>query len=231
MSDTVERDAYGPNNLRPAVAGISGPIKHRLFLRFLSINAAGAALLGAAWLHGWIDPIIAGDSTGLTSLIAAVFLAGLILCGKKVWRVSTELDRLTWSEPPNSSWVGAYRVQVKGAGGATRQIAAAGLRLGMASYISPIRHIANSLVLLGLIGTVVGFIIALSGVDPDTVSDVSAISPMVSTLLSGMAVALYTTLVGAALSLWLTVNHHLLSAETAQFTIKLTAAGEVDAGP
>ncbi len=176
MSETVERDANGRTNIWPAITGISGLIKHRLFLRFLSINAAGTALLGAAWLRGWIDPIFVGDSTGLTVLIAA-----------------------------------------------------AGLRLGMASYIAPIRQIANSLVLLGLIGTVVGFIIALSGVDPDTVSDVNAISPMVSTLLSGMAVALNTTLVGAALNLWLTVNYHVLSAETAQFTIKLTASGEVDA--
>ena len=229
MSDTVEREAPGRIKPRPDFSGISGLIKHRLFLRFLSINAAGAALLGAAWLRGWIDPIFVGDSTGLTVLIAAAFLAGLVLCGKKVWRVSTELNRLTWAQAPTSTWVGAYRAQVTGAGGASRQIAAAGLRLGMASYIAPIRQIANSLVLLGLIGTVVGFIIALSGVDPDTVSDVSAISPMVSTLLSGMAVALNTTLVGAALNLWLTVNYHVLSAETAQFTIKLTASGEVDA--
>ena len=47
--------------------------------------------------------------------------------------------------------------------------------------------IANNLVLLGLIGTIVGFIIALSGVDPDAVGDAAAIAPMVSTLMHGMA--------------------------------------------
>ena len=33
------------------------------------------------------------------------------------------------------------------------------------SRIASIRHLANSLVFLGLLGTVIGFIIALSGVD------------------------------------------------------------------
>ena len=70
---------------------------------------------------------------------------------------------------------------------------------------------ANSLVIIGLIGTVVGFIIALSGVDPSIVSDVNAIGPMVSTLITGMSVALYTTLVGAVFSLWLSLNYHFLA--------------------
>ena len=88
------------------------------------------------------------------------------------------------------------------------------------------RHVANSLVLLGLIGTVIGFIIALSGVDPKAVSDVKAISPMVSTLLSGMSVALYTTLAGSLLNLWLMVNHRLLSAAAARFVSALIERGE-----
>jgi hypothetical protein len=38
---------------------------------------------------------------------------------------------------------------------------------------------------------VIGFIIALSGVDPATAGDVNAIGPMVSALIGGMSVALY----------------------------------------
>ncbi len=62
-----------------------------------------------------------------------------------------------------------------------------------------IRHLANSLVLIGLIGTVIGFIIALSGrARRRLVTDANAIGPMVSTLIFGMAIALYTTLVGSS---------------------------------
>ncbi|TQV80973.1 MotA/TolQ/ExbB proton channel family protein [Denitrobaculum tricleocarpae] len=92
--------------------------------------------------------------------------------------------------------------------------------------IAVVRNVANALVLLGLIGTVVGFIIALSGVDPEQASDVSAITPMVSTLIEGMSTALYTTLVGAILNVWLMVNYQLLAAGTVKLITALVEFGE-----
>lgn len=73
-----------------------------------------------------------------------------------------------------------------------------------------VRYLANSLVLLGLIGTVMGFIVALSGVDPLTVSNIDSITPMVATLISGMSIALYTTLVGSIFNIWLSLNNNIL---------------------
>jgi hypothetical protein len=81
-------------------------------------------------------------------------------------------------------------------------------------------------VLLGLIGTVVGFIIALSGVRPEVVSDVGAIGPMVSTLISGMSVALYTTLVGSLLNVWLMINVRLLEGGTVKLLTTTVELGE-----
>jgi hypothetical protein len=69
--------------------------------------------------------------------------------------------------------------------------------------------IADVLVFLGLIGTVIGFIISLSGVKPDAAGDVSAIQPMVATLISGLGVALHTTLVGACAYLWIHMSLRL----------------------
>lgn len=73
-----------------------------------------------------------------------------------------------------------------------------------------LRFIANSCVVLGLIGTVLGFIQALNGIDPQAAANVDQISGMVSALISGMGVALYTTLVGSVLALWLLVNDWLI---------------------
>lgn len=70
--------------------------------------------------------------------------------------------------------------------------------------------IAHSLVVLGLIGTVIGFIQALSGVDVKATGDATSISPMVASLIAGMGTALYTTLVGAVCNLWLRLNLRLL---------------------
>ena len=59
------------------------------------------------------------------------------------------------------------------------------------------------LVNFGFIGTMLGFIIALSGVDADSANSIEAIRPMVAQLISGMGVALFTTLVGLITAEWL----------------------------
>ena len=99
------------------------------------------------------------------------------------------------------------------------------MRLTLSHRIAVVRHIANSLVLLGLIGTVIGFIIALSGVDPEKASQFESISPMVSTLIQGMSTALYTTLVGAVLNLWLMTNYQMLATGTVRLITTLQEHG------
>ena len=87
-----------------------------------------------------------------------------------------------------------------------------------------VRQIAAALVVLGLIGTVAGFIIALSGVSAEEAGTLAAVQPMISTLISGMSVALYTTLEGAILGLWLTVNYRMLATGTSTLYSELLAA-------
>ena len=81
------------------------------------------------------------------------------------------------------------------------------------------------IVLLGLVGTVVGFIIALGQVNAANASDVNAIGGIVGTLIEGMGVALYTTLVGSVLNLWLAANYQLLATGTANLAAALIDAG------
>lgn len=77
------------------------------------------------------------------------------------------------------------------------------------SHWRDVSYISETLVMLGLFGTVVGFMIALSGVDPSISSDPSSVSPMVTTLIAGLRVAIYTTLVGIIGYIWLTLQIHL----------------------
>ena len=69
---------------------------------------------------------------------------------------------------------------------------------------------------VGLIGTVVGFIIALSGVDPARADDLNATKEMVAILIAGMSTALYTTLLGALANLWLRLVQFLLEGDSAR---------------
>ena len=103
------------------------------------------------------------------------------------------------------------------------------LRLKLTDHIVVVRNVANSLVLLGLIGTVIGFIIALSGIDPEAASQVENVATMVSTLINGMSVALNTTLVGALLYVWLIVNYGILTSGTVDLIAAIIDMGEARA--
>jgi MotA/TolQ/ExbB proton channel family len=208
------------------------PIAHRylLLLRFILANVIALALIGAAVGQGWVGAILAADQGGLCRAIVAVFVVGLVWSGQRAVQLSRGLNELERFVKIPGARAPAYLDAVAGRGADSRAILASSLRLKLASRIAPIRHVANSLVLLGLIGTVVGFIIALSGVRPEVVSDVGAIGPMVSTLIGGMSVALYTTLVGSLLNVWLMVNVRLLEGGTVKLLTATVELGESHAG-
>lgn len=197
-----------------------------LLLRFALVNLAALALVGAAWAGGWLDSVLTADATGLCALIAAVFLVGLGRASERVWLLSRELNDLAHGRSGAASKVGEHLARLAHADATTRATLAATLRLKLAQRIGGVKHIAASLVLLGLIGTVVGFVIALSGVDPSNAADPASIGPMVATLIAGMSTALYTTLVGAVLNIWLMLNYRILEGGAVHLYTRLVELGE-----
>lgn len=169
--------------------------RYLLVIRYILINVVAVALLAGAYLQGWLDAVIHGDLIELSLVIVAVFAYGLALCTWQVLRMSAELDAVRAGEPGLGSIAAGYLEHASaGAGGDSGRSV---LRLRLSQRIATVRHVASSLVFIGLIGTVIGFIIALSGVDPTRAADADNVADMVSTLISGMSVALNTTLVGA----------------------------------
>ena len=202
------------------------PYRYLLMLRFALVNVLAFGLFGVACAQGMVQAILAADPTFQCVMIFVVFLVGLGLCTWKVWQTSRDLNSVRRFDPLVPSRATEYLALLRGRDGSSRSLIAAAMRMKLSHRIAVVRHIANSLVLLGLIGTVVGFIISLSGVDPDEVADVKAIAPMVSTLIEGMSTALYTTLVGAVLNIWLMANHQLLAGGTVKLITALVEFGE-----
>ena len=175
IDDAVSRDRIGIVPQREDDASLSSARRDQLastrrFLlvfRFALFNLAALALLGAVYLQGWIDTVLAADGTGLSVAIFATFLAGLLVSARKSWRLSTELDCVRNFNPCRESWASTHLADIARRSAGSRAITASVLRAKVTSRIAVVRHVANSLVLLGLIGTVIGFIIALSGVEPD----------------------------------------------------------------
>jgi hypothetical protein len=215
-----------------ASAPVEGAQRYQflLLLRFALINLIGLGLLALAQVHGWIALTLEADQTHLVVVIFLVFLAGLGNCTYRIVQTSRELNRIRPFDPLAPSLAAQFLAKTRGRTGESRSILISALRLKLTQRIAIVRNIANSLVLLGLIGTVIGFIIALSGVDPATAGDFSAVAPMVSTLIDGMSTALFTTLVGAVLNVWLMVNYHMLAGGTVKLITALVDLGEEHAG-
>ena len=205
---------------------ISKPHRFLLFLRFLLANIVALALLLAAWLQGWLDGIFVPVTMELSLGIFIVFLFSLFTCGKRIWQTSIELNDIRSGDPKEGSRAAKYLATIYGGGADSKALGASALQLKMGTNVAVIRHLANGLVFLGLIGTVIGFIIALSGVDPESATEIDSVAKMVATLINGMSVALYTTLVGAVLYVWLIINHRLLTSGVVSLIGAIIELGE-----
>jgi len=191
---------------------------HTVSLRFLLINMLAFGLLTLAWLNGLVEQVIVSDTTRLAVLIFAVFVGGLILCGYRAFQIGADLSDV---ENGRIDRQGLAARVIEQYDGTNRSDSVNAVRMELTQRIVLVRYVANTLVLLGLIGTVVGFIIALSSIDPERAKDVDAIAPMVTGLISGMSTALYTTLVGAVLNLWLMANYQVLAHGTVRLLSRM----------
>ena len=200
--------------------------RYLLVFRFALLNVACFGILGAAWLQGWLDAMLASGARLMCLGIFATFLVGLALCALKLTRTSLELNQVRDGRPAPGSRAAGHLERFSGGDPGNRRVAADLLRFRMANHISIVGHIANTLVFLGLIGTVIGFIVALSGVDPELTGNVNQVAPMVSSLIDGMGIALYTTLVGAVLHVWLIVDHRMLATGTLHLYNAIVELGE-----
>lgn len=184
---------------------------HTLLLRFALVNIVALGLIGAAWMQGWLDGF--GEKrTWIISLgIFVVFVWGLVLTAFHLMHMNRALHSLAAGEQGRGTPYGATFERLKAVSTDERTLATSMARMEMGNQIGAIRYIANSLVFLGLIGTVIGFIIGLSGIDAAATTNVDKIAPMITELINGMSVALYTTLLGAVLNIWLNVNLRILT--------------------
>lgn len=76
-------------------------------------------------------------------------------------------------------------------------------------FFGKTRHLERTevwLVTLGLIGNVVGFIIALQNIDTGSLGTAEGVQKVAASLLAGMGVAFCSTLVGAVAALWISIN-------------------------
>jgi biopolymer transport protein ExbB/TolQ len=200
--------------------------KYLLILRYSLINLVGFSFLFVLITQGYLSKAIKADITNMVLVIIGVFFIGFILATYRTLWVSKELNNAMKKKLPALSLASEYVLNTKKLDASSRNNLAISLRLKLATKINFIKFISNTLVILGLIGTVVGFIIALSGVDGSVSSNPEEVSKMVSTLIQGMSVALYTTLAGSICSVWLNICFQILSTGTNKLLSRIIEIGE-----
>jgi len=89
-------------------------------------------------------------------------------------------------------------------------IAAVGILCVFLRRWPDVQWLATHVVRLGLLGTVVGLIIAFAAARAGGSADPSEVRPMIAAVVDGMYVSLYATLLGIATNLWLKINLRLL---------------------
>lgn len=165
-------------------------LNNLLVYRLIVVNAAASALLIWAWMQGYVTTVVVGDDSKITYAIIALFLVGMWSITARSYRVSKALNAL---------------------------------KRGELNSLSPVKFIAKGdhiddismwLVTLGLIGTVVGFIMAIGALDTGALATAQGVQESISKMMGGMKVAIYTTLVGSVLGLWLDVNRRILKTAT-----------------
>ena len=200
--------------------------KYLLILRYSLINLVGLVFLFVLITQGYVSKAIKADITNMVIVILALFSVGFILAAYRTFWLSRELNYSFLKVLPPNSMAKGFLQNSKKLDASSRNNLAASLRIKLSSRINYIKFMANTLVILGLIGTVIGFIIALSGVDGSVSSNPEEVSKMVSTLIQGMSVALYTTLVGSICSVWLNICYQIMSTGANNLLSKIIELGE-----
>lgn len=167
-----------------------------LLYRFIIFNSLAVAVAIALWWSGYLLPVFDNDQSRLTVAIAALFLVGWVGSWRKAATVSLKLNDSKLKGP---------------------QPACAAQSDKDVAKTEWLTSISEWLVALGLLGTVVGFSMALAGVDQGAVSTANGAQSAVTALMQGMRIALNTTLLGAALALWHEINVRMLKTALAVY--------------
>lgn len=174
-------------------------LAQRLFWAWAA--AAGLALFAFWWMqmHGWWRALVDGDPSGISLAIVALSVVVTGWCGRRAWWLQAQARA-------GSPWRQLH---------AEDRVRAPDLATQLMSERSHGPHetawwFAAAAIKLGLLGTVVGFIVMATQIGALPSFDIGQVQTLLKQMTGGMAIALYTTLAGLVANLWLGLQLLLL---------------------
>ena len=185
--------------------------EHWIFLYWLVFASFLAFLITVATLEGYVEQLFYQDRSKIVFLIAGLYMYGTLKAGVRAKFLSEELDTLKSSHFDSSQ------------SARTNPISFRHILRNLRVFIDEKDYgfyekeninllfflherckgnhdvnwfLSESILKLGLLGTIIGFILMLGPVTEITTFDVSSVQQILSKMSAGMATALYTTLAG-----------------------------------
>jgi hypothetical protein len=234
----------------PDLATFSVPSRAPLlhWMIFTGLCAFAAVLL---WHYGLIRLMIASDRTYISTIICVLYVAGSLHCLWRTLAIAREadasretalvLDKTAMLSAPGEAAASTWRdalppglvsdhirnLVVKAE---TRQSGRVDQTLLLRSLADRLRgsngfgaFASDTLMKLGLLGTIIGFIVMLAPIAGLDATDRAMMKSSMGLMSDGMAIAMYTTLAGLVGSILLRIQYYMLDAATARvFSLAVT---------
>ena len=220
------------------------------WLVFTGVTIFAAALL---WRYGLIRLMIESDRTYITLAIMALYVGASLHC---LWRTiaisreaeagrrlaerivdasaglaSGDLDALPQCVVSGHIRDLALKARAQGAGRIDQTLLLRALADKLRGSNGFGAFASDTLMKLGLLGTIIGFIIMLAPIAGLDASDHTLMKSSMGLMSGGMAIAMYTTLAGLVGSILLKFQYYMLDAATAQVFSNAVALTETRVVP
>jgi hypothetical protein len=228
MSTMSEADIALPEASAPE----RGPLL--LWMIFTGLSIFAAVLL---WRYGFIQLMVVSDRTYISSLIGVLYI---VTCGHCFWRtraIAREAEaarrcRAILSGANGASALGpdtrvlpvgmvpdhikslVIKTEAQGAGRIDQTLLLRSLADRLRGSNGFGAFASDTLMKLGLLGTIIGFIIMLAPIAGLDAADKVAMKSSMGLMSDGMAVAMYTTLAGLVGSILVRIQYYMLDAAT-----------------
>lgn len=170
-------------------------MKNILIYKLVLLNALAIAWLAVTnYQSGWFTALFQADTTRLNYATAGLFAMVWIGTWFKAKELNTAFNDITGEHVYLKDWTGELRIK----------------------QMEWIERAAGWMLFLGLIGTLYGLMISLSGVNTANINSVDGLKQIGVQLISGLRIEISTTLIGAMMALWTEVNYAVMK-HTADF--------------
>lgn len=191
---------------------------------------AGVMLFFGWWMqrHGWWSALIDGDPSGISLVIALLTAVVTGWCGVRAWVLQAQARTRPEDELEGStaSWRAAYVADMRSG----REQAPQLLSERTHGPHETAWWFAAATIKLGLLGTVVGFILMSMQLGKSQSFELEQVQQLLRMMTTGMAIALYTTLVGLVANLWLGLQLLLLDRMADRIAADILADADMQPG-